>query len=113
MRRLLIWYTEHGAVAAGAVLSGCLALLLRPDDGIRARLAYALSCSGLTLGIFYGLQVIFPSIPEDAAVAVGAFVAFFGVDECKRIVLSLIPQIGNGTRRDPPDRPPGERPPGK
>ena len=34
-----------------------------------------------------GQVVVFPHIPQEAAVAVGSFVGFYGVSETKRIIL--------------------------
>ena len=55
-------------------------------------------CSLLSTGIFYGLVSVFPHIPQEAAVAVGSFVGFYGVRETKRLILDNLRTILSGKK---------------
>lgn len=54
------------------------------------RVSSSLLCSLFSTGLYYGIVSFFPSVPSVAAVAIGSFVGFFGVDECKRLILDKI-----------------------
>lgn len=54
------------------------------------RVSSSLLCSLFSTGLYYGIVSLFPAVPSVAAVAIGSFVGFFGVDECKRLILDKI-----------------------
>ena len=82
------FFREH-PVLSGALLAFVTSLLrLWNRQGSWAnKLIDSALCMSLTTGIFYGLVSVFPSIPQEAAVAVGSFVGFYGVSETKRLIL--------------------------
>lgn len=87
MEKIMAWITENTLIIAGAVLAFSVSLLTRRQSSWLDRLTEAVLCSLLSTGIFYGLVSVFPHIPQEAAVAVGSFVGFYGVNETKRIIL--------------------------
>lgn len=87
MEKIIAWITENTLILAGAVFAFSVSLLTRRQSSWLDRLTEAVLCSLLSTGIFYGLVSVFPHIPQEAAVAVGSFVGFYGVRETKRLIL--------------------------
>ena len=87
MEKIMTWITENTLIIAGAVFAFSVSLLTRRQSSWLDRLTEAVLCSLLSTGIFYGLVSVFPHIPQEAAVAVGSFVGFYGVSETKRLIL--------------------------
>ena len=87
MEKIMTWITDNTLILAGAVFAFAVSLLTRRQSSWLDRLTEAVLCSLLSTGIFYGLVSVFPSIPQEAAVAVGSFVGFYGVSETKRLIL--------------------------
>ena len=87
MEKIAEWVAENTLSVVGAVFAFAVSLLTRRQSSWLDRLTEAVLCSLLSTGIFYGLVSVFPHIPQEAAVAVGSFVGFYGVSETKRIIL--------------------------
>lgn len=102
MDKITNWITENGPVMAGAVFAFLISILTHRDGGIIDRLTGAVLCSLLSTGIFYGLTAIMPTCPPEAAVAIGSFVGFYGVDEVKRLVMDRVKNLirGGNDRED-------------
>lgn len=81
-----------------------ISILTHRDGGIIDRLTGAVLCSLLSTGIFYGLTALMPTCPPEAAVAIGSFVGFYGVDEVKRLVMDRVKNLirGGNDREDKP-----------
>lgn len=62
------------------------------------RVSSSLLCSLFSTGLYYGIVSLFPAVPSVAAVAIGSFVGFFGVDECKRLILDKIKAVGKSSK---------------
>lgn len=54
------------------------------------RIVGGILCSLFSTGLYYGILSVFPTVPAYSAVAIGSFVGFVGVDECKRLILARI-----------------------
>ena len=87
MDKIMTWITENTLILAGAVFAFSVSLLTRRQSSWVDRFTEAVLCSLLSTGIFFGLVSVFPHIPQEAAVAVGSFVGFYGVSETKRLIL--------------------------
>lgn len=111
MHRLADWYMNHGSVVGGAALAAAVAFLVRPARRWTDKAVQALLAALLTTGLFYGLECVFPECPDEAAVAIGAFVGFFGVDECKSLILSYLPDRFTRHHGRGPGNPAGEKRP--
>ena len=57
------------------------------------RITGALLCSLFSTGVYYGIISLFPSVPPEAAVAVGSLVGFLGVDECKDLLMKKLKKL--------------------
>lgn len=98
MEKIMTWITENTLILAGAVFAFTVSILTRRQSSWLDRLTEAVLCSLLSTGIFYGLVSVFPSIPQEAAVAVGSFVGFYGVSETKRLILDNLRTILSGKK---------------
>ena len=93
MDKITAWLEENALVIAGAVFAFLISILSGRERSCLDRLTGAVLCSMLSTGIFYGITAIFPTCPQEAAVAVGSFVGFYGVGETKRLILQRIKSI--------------------
>lgn len=98
MEKIAEWVAENTLIVVGAVFAFSVSLLTRRQSSWLDRLTEAVLCSLLSTGIFYGLVSVFPSIPQEAAVAVGSFVGFYGVSETKRLILDNLRTILSGKK---------------
>lgn len=104
MEKILGWLEDNALVIAGAVFAFLISLLSSRERSYLDRLTGAVLCSLLSTGIFYGITSVFPTVPQEAAVAVGSFVGFYGVGETKRLILQRIKNILTaGCRKDNAD----------
>lgn len=92
MKDFLNWLSENYAVVTGAVFAFVIAFLQKKGDFMN-KLTGAFLCSLFSTGLYYGLISFFPSCPQSAAVAIGSFVGFYGVDECKKLILDKIKNL--------------------
>ena len=90
MEKILEWLNSNIPVVTGAVFAFCISLLTVREGSFRERLTKATLCSIFSTGIFYGMVSIFPTCPPEAAVAIGSFVGFYGVDQTKALILDRI-----------------------
>lgn len=93
MEKILEWLNNNVPVVTGAAFAFCISLLTVREGSFRERLTKATLCSIFSTGIFYGMVSIFPTCPPEAAVAIGSFVGFYGVDQTKAIILDKIAQL--------------------
>ena len=98
MEKIADWVAENTLIVVGAVFAFAVSLLTRRQSSWLDRLTEAVLCSLLSTGIFYGLVSVFPHIPQEAAVAVGSFVGFYGVSETKRLILDNLRTILSGKK---------------
>lgn len=102
MEKITAWISENMPVMIGAIFAFLISILTRKQGSIIDRLTGAVLCSLLSTGLFYGLTAIMPTCPPEAAVALGSFVGFYGVDEVKRLITEKINLIlsrgGNDTK---------------
>ncbi|MBQ2329108.1 MAG: phage holin family protein [Oscillospiraceae bacterium] len=98
MEKIAEWVAENTLIVVGAVFAFAVSLLTRRQSSWLDRLTEAVLCSLLSTGIFYGLVSVFPHIPQEAAVAVGSFVGFYGVSETKRLILDNLRTILSGKK---------------
>lgn len=78
---------------SGVITGGFFAFLIAVLTGkgrIMERITGGILCALFSTGLYFGLLSIFPTIPTYSAVAIGSFVGFVGVDECKRILIEKI-----------------------
>jgi hypothetical protein len=99
MQKLVDWVNENGLVVAGAVFAFLISILSRKEGSILDRLSGAVLCSLFSTGLFYGIIAVFPNCPQEAAVAIGSFVGFYGVDEVKKLVLAKIRNFLKGSAK--------------
>lgn len=90
MEKILEWLNSNIPVVTGAAFAFCISLLTVREGSFRERLTKATLCSIFSTGIFYGMVSIFPTCPPEAAVAIGSFVGFYGVDQTKALILDKI-----------------------
>ena len=90
MEKILEWLNNNIPVVTGAVFAFCISLMTIREGSFRERLTKATLCSIFSTGIFYGMVSIFPTCPPEAAVAIGSFVGFYGVDQTKALILDKI-----------------------
>ena len=90
MEKILEWLNNNIPVVTGAAFAFCISLLTVREGSFRERLTKATLCSIFSTGIFYGMVSIFPTCPPEAAVAIGSFVGFYGVDQTKALILDKI-----------------------
>lgn len=86
MEKILGWLGNNVLVIAGAVFAFLIALLSGRERSYLDRLTDAVLCSLLSTGIFFGITSAIPTVPQEAAVAVGSFVGFYGVGETKELI---------------------------
>ena len=90
MEKIIEWVGEHATVLCGGAFAFIISLISHREGTWMDRISGSILCSLFSTGLFYGIVSFFPNCPEVAAVAIGSFVGFFGVDECKRIILDKI-----------------------
>lgn len=99
MEKVWAWLEANALVVTGAIFAFTISILSRKDGSIIDRLSGAVLCSLFSTGLFYGITAIFPNCPQEAAVAIGSFVGFYGVDEVKKLVLIRIKSfLGTGSK---------------
>ena len=104
MEKLINWISANAIIVAGADFAFLISILSGRERSCLDRLTGAVLCSMLSTGIFYGITAIFPTCPQEAAVAVGSFVGFYGVGETKSLILRRIKSILTaGCRKDNAD----------
>lgn len=84
------WLYENATVLMGAGFAFLISMLTHKEGKCMDRLGSSFLCSLFSTGLYYGIVSFFPSVPNVAAVAIGSFVGFFGVDECKMMLLDRI-----------------------
>ena len=90
MEKVLVWLSDNVPVVTGAVFAFCISLLTLREGSFGERLTKATLCSICSTGLFYGIVSIFPTCRPEAAVAIGSFVGFYGVDQTKALILDKI-----------------------
>lgn len=94
-------YAENSQVINGAFFAFLIAVLTHRRRGsCMDRIVGGILCGLFSTGLYYGIVSIFPTVPQCAAVAIGSFVGFVGVDECKRIILEKIKNVLNTGKKD-------------
>lgn len=93
MEKFIGWLSENGAVLTGAAFAFAISMISHREGKLMDRLSSSLLCSLFSTGVFYGIVSFFPGCPDEAAVAIGSFVGFFGVDECKRLIMDKIKSV--------------------
>lgn len=78
------------AVLVGGGFAFLISMISHREGKFMDRVSSSLLCSLFSTGLYYGIVSLFPAVPSVAAVAIGSFVGFFGVDECKRLILDKI-----------------------
>ena len=96
MERIIAWISDNIPVITGAVFAFTISLLTLREGSFGERLTKATLCSIFSTGLFYGIVSIFPTCPPEAAVAIGSFVGFYGVDQTKALILDKIAQLTRG-----------------
>ena len=86
------WLSLH-PLFAGGFISFLLAVLrlFRERHSFPAALFEGAICALLTVGLFSGVQYMFPNMPIDTCVAFGAMIGYLGTDYVKLVLQSLIP----------------------
>lgn len=64
------------------------------------RIAGGILCALFSTGLYFGILSVFPTMPAYSAVAIGSFVGFVGVDECKRIILDKVKSFVQTRKKD-------------
>lgn len=90
MDKVWAWLSENVAVVVGGGFAFLISMISHREDKFMDRVSSSLLCSLFSTGLYYGIVSLFPSVPSVAAVAIGSFVGFYGVDECKRLILDKI-----------------------
>ena len=90
------WLSLH-PLFSGGFISFLLAVLrlFRERRSFPAALFEGAICALLTVGLFSGVQYMFPNMQIDTCVAFGAMIGYLGTDYVKLVLQSLIP-----TRKD-------------
>ena len=90
------WLSLH-PLFSGGFISFLLAVLrlFRERHSFPAALFEGAICALLTVGLFSGVQYMFPNMQTDTCVAFGAMIGYLGTDYVKLVLQSLIP-----TRKD-------------
>lgn len=95
MDKIFEWISENAAVIVGAMFAFIIGYIQKEGDFME-KITGAFLCSLFSTGLFYGVISIFPNCPQAAAVALGSFVGFYGVDETKKIISEKIKSfLGN------------------
>ena len=86
------WLSLH-PLFSGGFISFLLAVLrlFRERRSFPAALFEGAICALLTVGLFSGVQYMFPNMQTDTCVAFGALVGYLGTDYVKLVLQSLIP----------------------
>lgn len=86
------WLSLH-PLFSGGFISFLLAVLrlFRERRSFPAALFEGAICALLTVGLFSGVQYMFPNMQIDTCVAFGALVGYLGTDYVKLVLQSLIP----------------------
>jgi lambda family phage holin len=100
MEKVLVWLSDNIPVVTGAVFAFCISLLTLREGSFGERLTKATLCSIFSTGLFYGIVSIFPTCPPEAAVAIGSFVGFYGVDQTKALILDKLTAL-TGKKNQP------------
>lgn len=90
MDKIWAWLSENMAVIVGGGFAFLISMISHKEGRFMDRVSSSLLCSLFSTGLYYGIVSLFPAVPSVAAVAIGSFVGFFGVDECKRLILDKI-----------------------
>ncbi len=90
MDKIWAWLSENVAVVVGGGFAFLISMISHREGKFMDRVSSSLLCSLFSTGLYYGIVSFFPSVPSVAAVAIGSFVGFYGVDECKRLILDKI-----------------------
>lgn len=90
MDKIWAWLSENVAVVVGGGFAFLISMISHREGKFMNRVSSSLLCSLFSTGLYYGIVSLFPSVPSVAAVAIGSFVGFYGVDECKRLILDKI-----------------------
>lgn len=90
MDKIWAWLSENVAVVVGGGFAFLISMISHKDGKFMDRVSSSLLCSLFSTGLYYGIVSLFPAVPSVAAVAIGSFVGFYGVDECKRLILDKI-----------------------
>lgn len=90
MDKIWAWLSENVAVIVGGGFAFLISMISHKEGRFMDRVSSSLLCSLFSTGLYYGIVSLFPAVPSVAAVAIGSFVGFFGVDECKRLILDKI-----------------------
>lgn len=99
MDKVWAWLSENMAVLVGGGFAFLISMISHKEGKFMDRVSSSLLCSLFSTGLYYGIVSLFPSVPSVAAVAIGSFVGFFGVDECKRLILDKIKiAVGKGSK---------------
>ena len=80
---------NNSEVITGGVFAFIIAVITRKGN-LMDRLAGGILCALFSTGLYFGILSVFPTMPAYSAVAIGSFVGFVGVDECKRIILDKV-----------------------
>ena len=86
------WLSLH-PLFSGGFISFLLAVLrlFRERRSFPAALFEGAICALLTVGLFSGVQYMFPNMQTDTCVAFGAMIGYLGTDYVKLVLQSLIP----------------------
>ena len=86
------WLSHH-PLFSGGFISFLLAVLrlFRERRSFPAALFEGAICALLTVGLFSGVQYMFPNMQTDTCVAFGAMIGYLGTDYVKLVLQSLIP----------------------
>ena len=86
------WLSLH-PIFSGGFISFLLAVLrlFRERRSFPAALFEGAICALLTVGLFSGVQYMFPNMQTDTCVAFGAMIGYLGTDYVKLVLQSLIP----------------------
>ena len=86
------WLSLH-PLFSGGFISFLLAVLrlFRERHSFPAALFEGAICALLTVGLFSGVQYMFPNMQTDTCVAFGAMIGYLGTDYVKLVLQSLIP----------------------
>lgn len=90
MDKIWAWLSENMAVVVGGGFAFLISMISHKEGRFMDRVSSSLLCSLFSTGLYYGIVSLFPAVPSVAAVAIGSFVGFYGVDECKRLILDKI-----------------------
>lgn len=90
---------NNSEVITGGFFAFLIAVLTRKGD-LMDRIAGGVLCALFSTGLYFGILSVFPTMPAYSAVAIGSFVGFVGVDECKRIILDKVKSFVQTRKKD-------------